>query len=992
METLFGIPTQQLMWALLGACVAVVVFLGVSAARNPVALRLAIRNIRRRRAQSSLIVLGLMLASLLFSASLTTGDTLTNSIRNEALSELGEVDVVVRAETPEGDSGADAPPGYFDEELAAEVRDRLSDDEDVAGVTPLLRATVPLVPNGTGLSEPRVDVLGLEETSRDGFESLRGASGEVLPLNNLGAREVYLSDEIASGLDVGSGDQVVAFLPQDPVRFEVAGVYESGAHPASETSMVMPIGRLQELTGNEGRINEVLITHTGPVLDGAAHTDDTVAHLAPLLRDNDLEADPVKQEAIENADDTGEQFSSIFLLFAQFSIAAGVLLIFLIFVMLAAERRRELGILRAVGMNRAHLVRSFSFEGLLYAALASAVGAVLGVGVGWAMARIVGRAIEAGGGPRIVFSFSPINVLLAFALGLALTFLVVVLSSWRVSRTNVVLAIRNLPEPVRRRRGPRRVLSALAVSAAGAGGVWQAVSSSQAGTYLLGLSLLVVGGALAARILGLPDRPAFTLAGVALLALWLLPLDYGTGRMTQGISLFFYSGIITVLAGVWILVYNAGLLVTVIVTTVGNTPGLTPVVRTAVAYPMQNRFRTGMTLAMFSLVVFTLVTVSFATRAVAGINEDTDRFTGGFDLRVELGPSGYSGAEPGPALLREGEEANEIAVVGEVSVLPVSARQRDAAGARGDVTLWGLDNGYTENVGYGFAATAEEYDSAAEVWTALREEPGLAVVSASLVPERSPSTFGGEEPPLRLKGFYAEDEVIPNDVFLSVRDPGSGRERTLHVIGVLDDSALYSSAVNTSAQTLRNLAGMPIPPRLYFLDLIPDADAAAVGRDLERTFAESGLQVTVLREEVRQMAATNTLVTDLLLGFMALGLLVGIAALGVIVFRSVVERRQQIGVLRALGFQQRQVQLAFLLEAAFVALSGVALGACLGLGLSANIVRFLSEDLAGVTYSVPWTQILAIILGSLAASVLMTFLPARQASKVRAAEALRYDE
>ena len=57
---------------------------------------------------------------------------------------------------------------------------------------------------------------------------------------------------------------------------------------------------------------------------------------------------------------------------------------------------------------------------------------------------------------------------------------------------------------------------------------------------------------------------------------------------------------------------------------------------------------------------------------------------------------------------------------------------------------------------------------------------------------------------------------------------------------------------------------------------------------------------------------------SLLQGFMGLGLVVGIAA------RSVVERRQQIGVLRALGFQKEMVHLTFLLESSFVALLGIA--------------------------------------------------------------------
>ena len=54
---------------------------------------------------------------------------------------------------------------------------------------------------------------------------------------------------------------------------------------------------------------------------------------------------------------------------------------------------------------------------------------------------------------------------------------------------------------------------------------------------------------------------------------------------------------------------------------------------------------------------------------------------------------------------------------------------------------------------------------------------------------------------------------------------------------------------------------------------------------------------------------------------MGLGLIVGVAALGVISARAVVERRQQIGVLRAIGFRRRMVQAAFLLESSFVALT-----------------------------------------------------------------------
>src|SRR3989304_543207 len=57
--------------------------------RNPVMFKLGLRNIPRRKAQSSLIVVGLMLSTLIISAAFGTGDTLTTSVTSEVYSILG---------------------------------------------------------------------------------------------------------------------------------------------------------------------------------------------------------------------------------------------------------------------------------------------------------------------------------------------------------------------------------------------------------------------------------------------------------------------------------------------------------------------------------------------------------------------------------------------------------------------------------------------------------------------------------------------------------------------------------------------------------------------------------------------------------------------------------------------------------------------------------------------------------------------------------------
>jgi len=1069
MDSLFGIPTDRLTFFFLVFFVAGATVLAFLAARDRTSLKMAARNVPRRRAQAALIVAGITLATALFSAAFTTGDTLTNSLRAQALENIGRVDVVVKAEQPREDTGAAFGPGaglavtpearekYFDGSLTGKVRDRLSGGGNVSGVTPLAKESVPVTSPDSKLSEPRVDVLGMDASSIAGFDKLKTGSGKTLSVGDLGKNEVYVSRDTAEGLGVKAGDEIEASLvrptqgsvgesstaargqqrpgaaqggpPQGPPRpqtggpragvesgartpagtatngrtdgavelsppeLRVAGVYEGGANPASGTSMVMPLGELQKLVGEEGRVNEVLVTHGGPAVEGGKYTDLTVDAIGPILKDNGLEADPVKKDAIDLADSQGETFSTLFVLFGQFSVAAGMLLIFLIFVMLAAERKRELGIARAVGMQRSSLVQTFAFEGALYALIASAVGSVLGVGIGWVMVRLLGEGFAGGSDDfRIIFSTNPENVVLAFCMGMVLTFAVVLISSWRASRLNVVRAIRDIPEPDKKGRSVLGVVVAVVVPVAGAVAFWQAFATELVALYLGGLSLMLIGAALLARVLGVPDRGAFTASGLVLLALWLTPASLTTpAGMARGPEMFFVSGIALVVAGVWLVVFNADAILWLVVGAFGWMRGMPPVLKTAVKYPTQSLFRTGMTLAMFMLVVFTFTAMNFVQAAMSVAFGDTEELSGGYEVRAD---AGYADPIPDMKTAIEGAEGvkkGEVQDVGQVSNLPAEVAQRGTGREPEDLPVQGVDGGYSESVGYGFQTTAKGYGSARGVWEALQTEADTAVISSGLAPVRNASTFGDTAPPLKLTGFYADDAYLPDDLYLHVEEPGSGQAKDLRVIGVLDSSASFAGQIVTSQKTLDSLAGRPVPPQSYYFGLEKGVDAPAVAKTLEKDFAQNGLQTQVTAEVIRDNDATRRVVFLLLRGFMALGLVVGICALGVIAARSVVERRQQIGMMRALGFQKGQVRLTFLIESSFIALLGLGAGVALGLGFSGTLIDNIREGFPGMEYRLPWAALVLVIVVGYAASLLTTYLPARRASKVYPAEALRYE-
>jgi ABC-type antimicrobial peptide transport system permease subunit len=85
------------------------------------------------------------------------------------------------------------------------------------------------------------------------------------------------------------------------------------------------------------------------------------------------------------------------------------------------------------------------------------------------------------------------------------------------------------------------------------------------------------------------------------------------------------------------------------------------------------------------------------------------------------------------------------------------------------------------------------------------------------------------------------------------------------------------------------------------------------------------------------------------------------------------------------------VQAAFLLESSIVALLGILIGTVLALASSYQVLDSLKETIEGLEFQMPWVEVGIIAGVSWIASLLMTIIPAWQASKIYPAEALRYE-
>jgi len=996
----FGIPAGTLAVVLTVALAAALVAVGLLALRNPVLLRLGVRNVGRRRARSALIVVGLMLGTTIIGAALTTGDTMSHTIRSTATKAMGETDEIVSAkgaaEDISGELGAASGTGYFAEGTARRVEAALAGSNLVDGVTGAIQEQVALQAPVQRQTEPSVSLFAPDPARMEGFAPIRRAAGGTVYLADLQTGEVYLNEKAADELRVRAADRVLVFTGGEPIAARVREVVRFDGAGTADAAMLMPLRAAQRLLGKQGRIKHVLVSNRGSGEAGVGLSERVVRALAPTIAPLGLEAVKSKQDAIEDADAAGNAFMAFFTTFGTFSIAAGILLIFLIFVMLAAERRGELGIARAVGTRRGHLVQMFLFEGIAYDLAAAVVGALLGAIVAYGMVIVMASAFgaaDADAGLQIQYAVSPRSLVIAFALGVLLTLVVVAVSAWRVSVMTIATAIRNLPEPSVPKRRRRWILALLGLAL----GLLLATSGAASGSatpLMLGVSLVLVAIVPVLRLLGVPERSAYTTCGLVMVVVLMLPWSYWEdifGPLSMNFSTWIVSGLMIVVGAVWVMIYNADLVLRGTGLVLGRVGRLAPVVRMAMTYPLRARFRTGATLAMFTLVVFTLVVGTASPASFNAAFENFDQFGGGFDVRAGTGAAAPIADMRAALEQAPGVRADDFTVVGSQSVLAVEARQLGTTSPAETYVARGLDRSFLEHTTFGLGATARGYGSAREVWQALATQPGFAVVDATIAPRRS--NFGFAVPPdFRLSGFYFEDATF-DPVPIQIRDPQTGKAVKLRVIGILKDTApLEMVGISASQATLQRAFPGRFRPTIHYFGLASGVDPEQAASRLESAFLRNGMEAESIEKVVQDAAAGGRTFNRLIQGFMGLGLIVGVAALGVISARAVVERRQQIGVLRAIGFRRGMVQAVFLLESSFVALTSIVAGTALGLLLTENIIRDSRRQPSweNLTLVVPWVNLGIIFLVVYAVALAATLAPALRASRIRPAEALRY--
>lgn len=1062
MIQLFGISLDT--FASILAIIALVIVGGVLvlALGNRLFFKLGVRNIPRRRTQMVLIVFALMLSTTLLSAVLETGNVITSAVRSVAVFNLGSVDEVIT-----GGRG-----GFFSESVYHQLIALKQQNPDIAAIGAALEEGDLLVADNTSRQvRSKVTGLGIIPDSEIGFGGMqRNGSNETLRISTLPPDTVYLNQTLAQLLNAHPGDTLSLYARRWPGKrftLQVQDIVSDGGLVGGKPYLLTHVNTFRQIEQRPGTINHIYVANRS---SGGVSSVDLSDQVTTTLYDwlpRRLHVEQVKAEGVENSEKAQAIFVRIFALFCLFSLAIGLLLIFLIFVLLAAERRAEMGMARAIGVKRRHLILMFIFEGAVYDLLASFVGLAIGAGLGALAVNVLKPTLARFGFP-LALSFQPRDLVIALCLGVIFTFCAVFLSSWLVSRMTIVQALRNLPEEERSSLSTGDIVQRLAFLARQSvlawrwrnfaevrsillemipdvlihlvrllfllgllpflAGVWlfsYGLRNAQIIPFSLGLSLLIIGVGLFVktcleRVLfwfGLrPQRLLYrlfaTVVGLSILAYWALPFDVladlGLPRFQGGIEVFFVAGAMMVISCIWVGMANAELLINPLLRLCSWQPGLYSLVRLATSYPLHHRLRTGLSILMFGLVIFAMTVMAIITNAMQNNYTDINVQTGGYDIQAVAYFSPVQDIRS--ELARRGVDPGAFSSIGVRTTTAAGIIQLDS-----QAPAWHLypaqiiDGGFLQGYGLRLAARARGFDSDAAVWQALQNHPEYALIdqntlsyppgSSPVYDPNSPSADVPDTPPgfdphftFTMSNLYRGEQGF-RPPSLWVTDQGLTKARKLTVIGVVDnsDGLHYGLYINRAIYGHVTVDNKTPEAQTYYFKVAPGQDKQALSLALGSAFLDHGLETTVLEDAVWQSRGPRIFISYVLIGMVGMVLVLGVAALAITGTRAVIERRQQIGMLRALGCKRRLLQGAFLGEALLVGCMGSIVGVVLGVILAYNIfaVDFFEQFNTGLVFVVPWDQLGLIVVLAFAASLLAALLPAWQAGRVPPVEALR---
>lgn len=336
-------------------------------------------------------------------------------------------------------------------------------------------------------------------------------------------------------------------------------------------------------------------------------------------------------------------------------------------------------------------------------------------------------------------------------------------------------------------------------------------------------------------------------------------------------------------------------------------------------------------------------------------------------------------APPGTASVSDISE-NEYEIIQDVSGVEIAIpRFLEAA----EIT-------FNDVLGFGFVGSVpNEQDQIDEVYDSLNVdiEEGRLLES-------------GDRGEIVLGHAYVDDESYGKEIRVGSTLDIDGTD--FKVVGILESSSSFTvnSAILMMEDDMKEVFDIEDDEIGFVVAKVEDPDEIeSVAEEIKRKIRrergqDKGEEDFEVQTPSQSLATVNTIlnvINIVVTGIALIALLVGGIGIANTMFTSVLERTREIGVMKAVGAENKDVLAVFITESALLGLIGGIVGALIGLGFAESVSLIANSFLGNTIFTV--SPSMPLLFGSIAFSLLIGIfsgiVPALQASKLHPVEALR---
>lgn len=997
-----------------------------SASRNNILRQIGFRNIFRRKTTSILIIFGSLIATALIAGSLTLGDSFTQSTKIKAERFLGEIDAQITSSDNATQNFKNINTqtknpinGIFFKESADQIKNAL-DINKVDGKISLLDFPTSVISKRNKLSVTDADLIAFENTNFDGenisFDIPNGAA--------------IISFELATRLDLHTGDEIDSYNGIKTLHLRIIDVNNNKGVSAfslgSGNILVSPLYLRSEFDLPKDTFNKIFVSSIGGVYESSYNSREFEQYLSQTTQETNPQKNWNVQELKSQYTTGGFEFVSYaFLAVSSAGVIAGILLLINIYSMLAQERKSEMGTLRAIALTRRNLIKTFLYEGFIYSITSSIIGVFVGIGIGYILLiAVIKVANNVNPNLGIVFYTQPQTWLTSFCIGVLITFTTAFIACLRISKINIVSAIRDTQEIIETKITVWTVIKIIIQVLL----LIEAISSVIIGVVLLMLPKsnfkeinkiisvdaiagysIFIGLFISCYILSLLiskylrrtgknnkinlivtvlNFPPLILAGY----IDKIPLFNNVFLTSLGPTLLLMAGLTIVFTLTIIVSYNLEIFSFIIVKFFKLFGRSSFVLKLSLRYASSSRQRTTLTILMFSIILFL---VSFLSVYKATVDKQFETFApkSGYDAFV----SAPSNIDPQKIVQNVAnlDLTDDIAVnksttikykditykdlfpnvsqnlIGSEAIQPVS------------IPLIGYNQNFVDHNPIKLSDRLLSFENDADAVKMTLEDPSKVILS--------PSYAGTNGKPIDALTTGKVVNIIIGDMtrevqIIGLMDINSPQNYSLFAFGMLTGSDFFKFN-----QSYIHDPTSEISFKLKESTLSKSESLKQIQNSLiEYNLASNLFSISQIFDVIANILRGAILILQ---GFLSFALFVGISGISIIMIRSVNERRQQIGMLRAIGFKRKQILFTFFIEASFIILLGIFIGIFSG-GLSANIfIHALNSSNNGnrvIIITTPFMEFFIIGLVVYVISIIFTLIPSYQASKLSPVESTNY--